>query len=144
MGSVKDRGVMWTNSLKLFYQHPVIGIGLNTFYVNYAKVREDEYKDKKGSYAHNCYLQMAVETGVLGLTAFLFLILTVIFKAVKYIVSSRYGEYYWLVFGLTAGIAAFLFHSAVDTNLYSLPLATLFWLGMGVLMSAIKISEGLA
>lgn len=140
--SFKDRVVMWTNSTKLFVRHPVIGNGLNTFYVNYAKVREDEYRDKKGSYAHNCYLQMAVETGLVGLAAFLFFVFSVLFKSLKYMVFRKGGEYDWLVAGLTAGLVAFLVHSAVDTNLYSLPLAALFWLGMGMLVSVMRIQGG--
>jgi len=47
---------------------------------------------------------------------------------------------YSLVLGINLGLIAFLIHSAGDTNLYSLPLAALFWLSAGILLAAVKLS----
>ena len=48
---------------------------------------------------------------------------------------------YPMILGTGLGLLAFLIHSAVDTNLYSLPLAALFWLSCGILSAAVKISQ---
>ena len=58
--SVRDRAEMWDTGLRIFKAHPVIGNGVNTFFNLYKVERQDEDKGKKGSYAHNCYLQMAL------------------------------------------------------------------------------------
>ena len=137
--SARDRGVMWNNSMKIFGEHPIIGNGINTFYLNYARVRDDEYKNQKGSYAHNCYLQMATETGIIGLMAFLLFIGALVLKGVRSVNRLKDNTAGLLASGLIFGIIAFLLHSAVDTNLYSLNLAALFWFSSGLMMAAIKI-----
>jgi len=131
MSSVSDRSVMWNNGWKIFMKHPVIGNGLNTFFRHYAAVREDEFRNSKGSYVHNCYLQMAAETGIVGLGAFLFLVGAFIVVSRRRIGHVRNADYANIALGLMAGIIGFLVHSSVDTNLYSLNLATLFWFSMG-------------
>lgn len=140
--SMNDRTTMWKNSWEIFRQHPVIGNGLNTFFINYAKVRDDEDRNKRGSYAHNCYIQMAADIGLVGLLSFILFAGAVIARALRSLRKIGEDSFYWpLVFGTVLGLTAFLVHSAVDTNLYSLPLAALFWMTAGLLMSMIKIAE---
>ena len=139
--SVKDRVVMWKNGWEIFKAHPVIGNGLNTFYVNYMNIRNDDLKGKHGSYAHNCYLQMAAEIGITGLISFLLFVTAIIAKTLKSLKTMTDPTYYSLTFGLTFGLVAYLLHSFVDTNLYSLNLAALFWVSAGLLLAAVKLSE---
>lgn len=141
VASISDRSTMWTNGWNIFREHPVIGNGLNTFYLNYTRVRSDNMKDVRGSYAHNCYLQMAAETGLVGLASFIIFIAAVIFKAFKSIKSVKDPLYYSLIMGIALGLVAFLAHSFVDTNLYSLNLAALFWLSAGIMLAVVKIAE---
>lgn len=141
MTSLNDRGVMWNNGWKIFKAHPVIGSGLNTFYVNYAKVRTDEYRDRKGSYAHNCYLQMAAETGVIGLLSFLVFAIAVVLKCLWVAKNTKEPFHHSLLLGIGLGLLAFLIHSAADTNLYSLNLAALFWISAGIAVSAVNIAK---
>ncbi|MCX5686633.1 MAG: O-antigen ligase family protein [Candidatus Omnitrophica bacterium] len=139
--SINDRVVMWKNGWEIFKKHPVIGNGLNTFFAEYKKVRNDSDKNKRGSYAHNCYLQMAADTGLLGLISFLLFVTAVLaagFKALKIIKDPLY---YSLILGISLGLIAFLVHSAGDTNLYSLPLAALFWLSAGILSATVKLAK---
>jgi O-antigen ligase len=141
MTSISDRSTMWKNGWEIFRKHPVIGNGINTFFVNYAKARNDEYKDKKGSYAHNCYLQMAADVGVLGLFFFLVFVVSVVWKGFAALRKIKDQTYHSLVLGISLALTAFLLHSFVDTSLYSLPLAALFWMSAGVLLAIVKISE---
>lgn len=139
--SIRDRSGMWDIGWQIFRKHPVIGSGLNTFYMEYARARTDEYRNLKGSYAHNCYLQMAAEVGVVGLVPFLAFCSTIIAKGVSVGRRTKDGLYYPFIAGATAGLLAFLVHSFVDTNLYSLNLAALFWLVSGALVAAARLSE---
>lgn len=140
-GSISDRVSMLGTSYQIFVKHPVIGNGLNTFFVNFMKYRNDEWKGKKGSYAHNCYLQMAADTGVVGLAGFLFLIILyfrAVIKELKVIKDDFYRTALW---GISIGVFAFLVHSFFDTNLYSLNLATLFWFAIGTSLAIIRVSK---
>ncbi len=140
LSSMVDRGDMWTNSIKIFKMHPIIGNGVNTFFNLYKEARLDQWHGLKGSYAHNCYLQMAADTGMLGLTAFLWFVCAVFWQAVIFIKKSARKFDGALVTGLLVGLFAFLIHSAVDTNLFSLNLTALFWMSMGALVAAMKVS----
>ncbi|MCQ9207715.1 MAG: O-antigen ligase family protein [Omnitrophica bacterium] len=130
--SVSDRMNMWSTGWRIFKRHPLIGNGVNTFFQHFREFRTDEFQYKRGSYAHNCFLQMAADIGVFGLAAFLafafFVITTSIKNSIKKL--SMFRESF--VFGLSLGLLAFLAHSFFDTNLYSLNLSALFWLGMGL------------
>lgn len=132
---------MMDTSWQVFMKHPVIGSGLNTFFVNYMKYRNDEFKGKKGSYAHNCYLQMAADTGLVGLSGFLFLLFSyfrAVIRQLKVIKDEFYRTALW---GISIGVFAFLVHSFFDTNLYSLNLATLFWFAIGTSLAFIRVSK---
>lgn len=139
--SISDRNIMWKNGFEIFKEHPLIGNGVNTFFNKYKEIRDDEYRGIKGSYAHNCYLQMAADTGLFGLAAFLSFVAVLIGSGLLFMRRCREPFYRTLALGLTTGIIAFLLHSFVDTNLYSLNLAALFWLSCGFLTAVMAIAR---
>ena len=131
--SLDDRSGMWQTGFSIFKQHPIMGNGINTFFTHFKNFRTDEAQFIRGSYAHNCYLQMASDIGIFGLVSFLFFIMMVIVSNIKKslkVVSSFEGA---LCLGLCLGVIAFLTHSFFDTNLYSLNLVALFWISMGTI-----------
>lgn len=133
LSSVHDRFYMWRIGWKVFLEHPVIGNGINTFYGKFKELREDKSRNLLGSYAHNGFLQIAADTGIMGLAVFLLLIVRIfngVFRCRRAI-----------ALGLAGGLLAFLIHSFFDTNLHSLPLVTLFWFGMGLLISLQRIKD---
>lgn len=139
--SVGDRFDMWRVSWEIFKNHPIIGNGLNTFFANFKEYRRDEWRGKKGSYAHNCYLQMACDTGLIGLGGFLWVIYLYFISVIKALRKINDAFYNPILWGISIGIFAFLIHSFFDTNLYSLNLVTLFWVAIGASQSIIKIFE---
>lgn len=131
-GSIPIRINLWKESLKIIREYPVVGCGLNTYSIvakNYKNFADG------GTYPHNSFLQMAAETGLLGLAAFLWL-LFIFFKVVLDHINKKDDI---LVVGLAAGILAFLVQSFFDTHLYSLQLAVLFWYMLGLTVAAINI-----
>ena len=139
LSSFQDRLYMWRIGWNIFTEHPIVGSGLNSFFSKFKEYREDEYRYKKGSYAHNGFLQMAVDIGLVGLMFFLLLI----YKALRigFNAGKRSDFYGALSLGLSGGLLAFLIHSFFDTNLHSLPLITFFWFGLGILISLKGIYE---
>jgi O-antigen ligase len=81
--SVKSRLGIWKASFQSILKHPLLGVGIG----NYAVVlNEDVSAAKKGASAHNLYLDIASETGLLGLFALLMIfgeILRYSFKQIK-------------------------------------------------------------
>lgn len=133
--TMEHRFSMWQTGWEIFKKHPVIGNGLNTFFEEFRANRSDIDKGKRGSYAHNCYLQMASDIGVVGLGAFLWVIAAYfisVTRRLKKISDPFYGSIFW---GMSIGIFAFLVHAFFDTNLYSLNLVILFWTWLGISQS---------
>jgi putative inorganic carbon (hco3(-)) transporter len=132
------RHEFWTDALGIIMQYPLTGTGINT-YVEVLKTFPDA---KHGWYAHNCYLQIAAETGVAGLILFL----TVIIFFFRYFYSSLSAIndqlLIALLFGLLAGISAYLVHAFFDTTMYVTQLGFLHWIFMGLVIAIFNFKEG--
>ena len=135
---VMDRWVMWQAAIGMVKDRPVLGHGLNTFMANYLTYWVGG--ERQPRYAHNCYLQVAAETGLIGLAAFLWL-LSSLFACLIRGVRRADGPRQLLLLGLCAGLVAFAVQAGLDTNFYSLRQAALFWVLAGL---AIGLSERVA
>ncbi len=135
---VRDRWAMWQAALGMIRDRPVLGHGLNTFMANYLAYWVGG--ERQPRYAHNCYLQVAAETGLVGLAAFLWL-LGGLFAHLAAGIRRAAGTGQLLLLGLCAGLVAFAAQAGLDTNFYSLRQAALFWVLAGL---AIGLSERVA
>ena len=131
--SINDRVGMWATGWEIFKNHPIMGNGVNTFFEHFKNYRNDEDKGKHGSYAHNCFLQMAADIGIFGLLSFLCFVSMVLYPNFRRSLDNISGMRNSFVVGLSLGVLAFLIHSFFDTNLYSLNLLALFWVSMGLI-----------
>jgi len=133
--SIKDRMSMWQIGWRIFLQHPIIGNGLNSFFLKFQEFRTDDFRNRRGSYAHNGYLQIAGDLGIIGLVIFLLLIVRAFHSSLRYAISAKNNFSRIFTLGIACGILAFLIHSFFDTNLHSLPLVTLFWFALAVMIN---------
>ncbi|MBD3263994.1 MAG: hypothetical protein GF375_02685 [Candidatus Omnitrophica bacterium] len=119
------RRTNWQEAAAIVEDFPILGTGPNTYTLvgpNYS------LREGGGIYPHNCYLQIAAETGILGLAAFLWVILRFFRLSIRKI--KKEGGV--LLLGINAGLLAYLVQSFFDTNLFSLKLAVLFWFMLGL------------
>lgn len=120
----------WKTALTMFKESPLLGKGIGT-YMNYLP----RYTDVRSyQYAHNSYLQLLVETGILGLIAFLLILIQWLKNSLNFIMHNKEN---YIFLGIFCGLCAFLIHSFFDNQLFSLKLATLFWLLLGLSSSFI-------
>lgn len=142
---IGDRPFLLYTGLNMVVDKPVLGQGLGTFMFNFNKFKYcplGGYPGSEGiSYAHNCFLQMAAETGVLGLSSFLIIISLLFIYSFILLFKLKGSVYFFVLSGLLIGIFTYLVSSFFDTNLYSLPLAVLFWFMVGLAAGVIKIIE---
>jgi len=129
-----ERLKLWQGAVSMIKAHPVLGHGINTYNINFPKYRPTDYLPDN-RYAHNCYLQMAAEIGVVGAGIFLLFLVFGVMRAVQKVRALDDSWLKYSLLGMAAGIVAFLFHSAIDTDLYSMRLGTLFWLSFGLLIA---------
>jgi len=106
-GSNAERYKNWTQAVEIVRDNPLGGIGLG----NYARTVKPTAADRSSIYAHNLFLDIAAETGILSALVFLALLLISIWRNV------RNGDMIGL--GVASGLIGFLVHSMFDTALYS-------------------------
>jgi len=129
-GGDSDRFRYWLSAWRMISEHPFLGMGVGTFMANFSKF----LPNSNVSYAHNCYLQIWAEAGIFSLISFLGFIFSFAYLCIKkFLVSQDF-----LLLGLLAGIVGFLVHSFFEVNFYSLQLAVLFWVWVGLAISRIQ------
>src|SRR5258706_6345710 len=74
-GTLTGRRVIWAAAWELFREHPFLGVGANAFRLIVSRVltepiRPDEYGRSPAPPAHNTFLSVLVEQGVIGFTLF--------------------------------------------------------------------------
>jgi putative inorganic carbon (HCO3(-)) transporter len=128
VNSLQTRIQIWTNSLRLLALHPILGTGLADFRGDY-QIFIDNLPPKEQPIErqvlrpHNLYLDFWLETGILGLIAFLWLIL--IFY--QQTLSSYFNKQNLLTIPASAAMLAILLHALVDTPYFKNDLSLLFW-----------------
>jgi O-antigen ligase len=114
------------DGLKMFLKRPVLGWGLGAFPVVYPQFRTF-YTNFFVNEAHNDYLQLLVEMGLLGFATMLWFLVTLFRSAIK-----KMGHWHADMSGAVAlacvlGLSGILVHSAVDFNLQIPANAALFY-----------------
>lgn len=141
----EDRLSIYANTVNMIKHHPFIGVGVNTFSKNYGKYKlpsaEKFWQTPDTIYAHNIYLQMAGEIGLLGLFSFLCL-LFVIFRRVTGFVLRVNNEYLKITAtGLAACLIAFLINGLTETSLYYSRVSMIFWYLIGFSLALNKFTN---
>ncbi len=133
--SVFIRLFMYGKTIPLVLDHPLLGTGPGTFIYAFTPYRPPNLS-LLWNYAHNDYLQIASEMGLIGLAAFLFFVISAITKGFKALEStSTFNRA--IIIGALAGILSILVHGFFDGNLTIIPANILyFYVLIGVLMSS--------
>lgn len=82
--SNKGRIHIWKETLKSISQNPILGVGIGNFPV---VLQEDIALAKAGSTAHNLYLNIAAEMGIVALAVFLY-ILKILYSKLVWLLKS--------------------------------------------------------
>jgi len=114
------------DGLRMFLKRPLLGWGLGTFPVVYPQFRSF-YTTFFVNQAHNDYLQLLVETGLVGLLIAVWLFVVVIRQAITKLKNWTETTSGALTAACLMGCAGILVHSALDFNLQIPANAALFY-----------------
>jgi O-antigen ligase len=71
------RATIWTNAWEMIKDRPIVGVGANAFaeaYASYAPADDYFITEEPVYHAHQMYISIAAESGILGLSGFIALI----------------------------------------------------------------------
>jgi O-antigen ligase len=128
----RSRGWIWQDTLEMFRANPIVGVGLGAYETAYPIYSRDDGAATLGtSYvidrAHNDYLQILADTGVIGGALALWFIIS-LFQAMFRGSKSKDPMLQAVGLGGGAGIFGLLTHSLFDFNLQLPSNALLFLL----------------
>lgn len=139
-GSVDIRVMQWHETARLLTDHPIIGAGLAGYQIKIAAYHSESYIETF-LYPHNIVLNFWVETGLLGMMAIVWVIITSIILGVRTIQKIDMRERH-LVMAVFGGFITILAHGLVDVPFFKNDLAVLFWVFVGLLLIAsVRVKE---
>lgn len=123
-----DRIPIWAASVEMLKQHPIFGLGLNNF-GNYIGAYDPSLDVNQ---AHDLFLNIAVERGLLGLITFLIFLVALFRTSIAAVLRAPDGRYRVLAAGVMASFVAFIADSLFDVAYYDYKILLLFWLLAGI------------
>ena len=87
--------------------------------------------------AYNIYLETAVESGIFAALSFIGFVLSVIYKSIKYIFSTKQQETIYVIISLLS-IIGVLIHGFVDTVFFRPQIQFTFWIMVGIIRVLVK------
>ena len=140
----KERPVLYETSFNMIKHHPIVGVGVNTYVLNYQKYKLHDTSPESANtnwYAHNSFLQMASEIGITGFLIFVWLLYILFSKWFTFYKKSKDGFLRYCSLGAIMGIVAFLIHGLTETNLYYPKIAVLFWFEVGLVLASLHLDN---
>ena len=122
---------MWSRALAMIRDMPYTGIGLNTFPIIQSSFYPGFLLGPE-PHAHNLFIQTALDLGLPGLLAFLWLIAAWVYTVWRKYRANENPEYRILLVGLVAGLLAYLTAGLIDAMMLGAKPSVGFWILMGI------------
>jgi len=133
--SLAMRSDIWGRTWRVLADHPLTGTGLGTFEWAYSSYdREGEWQGT--IQAHNDYLQLASESGLVGIALLAWLVIAVARKALGPAFRPPAGRPRFTTLALASAVVVMLLHSVIEFNLQIPAVAALFAVLGGALVAA--------
>jgi heptosyltransferase-3 len=128
--SMLERFYLWESAANMAKDHPLLGVGPGNFKRFYATgYILPEAREPYLVHAHNDFLQMAAETGIAGLAAFLYLFGVLLRLNLSCYRQEREN---FLALGCFLATAGFLAHGLTEFNFGNSAVTRLFWFLQGL------------
>lgn len=126
-GSNKERFVNFRVSLGMIADKPLLGVGFDSYQIVKSLYNPTPEPLDKLAPVHNSYLLIAAETGLLGLAAYLFFILSVLIRALKAPFNGLHAS-------LFISFLGFLYLNCLDYGFYLMNNLTYFFFAVAALL----------
>lgn len=139
--SFMNRIDLWMSTSRMIAHHPLWGVGIGNYETGLPPYWSDKSRllfvqeNKTSNHAHNEYLEIMAETGIVGIGLFFWLASTLIGANFRLIHAFREKdrEYSYLLFGFLCAFIAIFINALFTFNFHNPASGLLLWLLMGLL-----------
>jgi tetratricopeptide (TPR) repeat protein len=136
--SGQARLYMYRNTIEMIKENLFLGSGFGNFKYVYPRYRDRGEWALSGlntrvEEAHNEYLQILSEVGIIGFFAFAWILLMIGRMSFWILHKGDFDRYFFIALALTMGIFATLVQSLFDFNLQNPASGITFWMAIGLL-----------
>ena len=141
--SNQARLLRWGQAFLMFLESPIIGKGYGAFAILYEEDSSlvGEYTSQFQLGAHSEYLQVLAELGIVGFTAWMWLVIAFFRYGFRALKEVEDGFYRSLIIGLLSAELSLLVHFVVNNLLNGDAIAIPFWLTYGLLPTVVNIAK---
>lgn len=118
--AIVERMAHWQAGVRMLRDYPLLGVGPGGYNLAYREYFVNPWRDSRG-HAHNYYVHIAAEAGLLGLTAYMALLGGLLPYAVRALRATRAGIWRAISVGCCGAICAVMVHNVFE-NLHVLNL----------------------
>ena len=144
--SINTRLLIWRTTFKMIKGRPIFGSGIGTFRMNYLDYQAQLLKENpnyikyytKAGEAHNEYLQMWAELGLIGLGLFLLIFYFIYRSVFKFFKRKEDTQDKLIVLSLITGITCFMIHSLFCFPLHVPVLGSIFFIIVGLTIKYVE------
>jgi O-antigen ligase/Tfp pilus assembly protein PilF len=146
--NIKRRIATWKFTVLMIKDHPLLGSGIGTYKYNTLKYQAEFFKqgENRSLYphgfadkAHNEYLQLWAEMGIVGLGIFIWLIISYFSCGLKILRKIKDEYKQGIIIGLMGSVVAVLIDGLFGFPLHLPATVILFWLVLALTIATIKI-----
>ncbi len=138
--TLQKRLQMWDLGLKIFKEYPITGCGFRC--LEEVRDRYPNHKEIFNNYRtlHSNPIQLAVDAGITGVAAWLFLWISFFYTALRCLKNKISNEdpNYWIIFGSLSSVLGFLVGGFFETNFYDSEVVLLCYFIMALPFSIIN------
>ena len=120
--NVDDRALRWQVAATMLPEHPVLGVGPGGFRSNYLGTSHNAELAEQTPVAHNMYVEVAAELGLVGLAGFAAMIGVGLWASERAVRAARDGPERLLPLGVQGSLIAVCVASAFLSEQYYMPL----------------------
>lgn len=143
-GSYEERSAIWSSTINLIKDFPVIGVGLGGYSLSYPPYKSDRHNGITVDHAHNDYLELLSEVGIAGFIPWLSFLLLFLALSTRAWTICPSSSARLLAGGCLCGTVAILVHSLADFNLHIPGNATLLFVIMGFVWRLLNMPHEMA
>lgn len=137
----RTRILVWQKTIEMIKDHPIIGTGIGTFPFVFPKYQPNSLSQVYVNHAHNDYLELASETGIVGFLSILITMALLFYGVLKKIIHSRSRTYQAIGIGSLSGCFSLLVHSFGDFNFHIPSNAILFVVCAGIAIACARLAN---